>query len=150
MQVIVDPSTIKVSKSSKLVTGSICIVNGSMAFPETNWDDFVNVLLLWWSEELFRLTCGAARKVKLRFMDGPFSVDVVYKRGRYSAYFKERNKIESICVVEMQQLILSLLRAGDSLLSNHVYLTQIPDEASKLRLALKELSSACQPGHAGC
>lgn len=57
------------------ITGQICIDFDVRAFPERHWNDFVVVLLGWWSQQCAALLSGAPR-AELWFMDGPFVVPV--------------------------------------------------------------------------
>lgn len=60
--------------ANRNATGVIFWDVGGYAFPEIGWNDFVLVLVEWWSAACLRLLRKGARTEELRFMDGPFWV----------------------------------------------------------------------------
>ena len=59
--------------NGKRLTGNIYLRWEDVSFPEEDWNDFVDVVLLWWWDALVGLKEGAGG-CELRFMDGPFWV----------------------------------------------------------------------------
>lgn len=59
-----------------VVTGRIILRYGNICFPEAGWNDFVAVVLSWWVEAAIDLCGPTGKSRELRFMDGPFWVDV--------------------------------------------------------------------------
>jgi hypothetical protein len=71
LTVLVDPETLDTRTSP--ATGKIHVRFGDVAFPDTDWDDFVVVVLGWWLEEIRNLIWGGSG-AQMWFMDGPFIV----------------------------------------------------------------------------
>jgi hypothetical protein len=141
MKIVIRPESIEVS-SHKRATGVIYFADNQMVFPEANWNDFVDVLLLEWSRQLLGVASGKVEQVTLRFMDGPFSVGLVCEATQCRALFKHGDKIVgSVGEIQVADLIQSFMNAGESLLSNRAILTQMPKEAAELRVALNQLKS---------
>ena len=72
---IMAPNTF-VRGSGGLITGSICLKFGRRHFPSRRWNDFVSVILMWWTEVLLRgnnqvQECYGGY---LTFMDGPYEI----------------------------------------------------------------------------
>ena len=142
MQIVVRPESIEVS-SYKRATGIIYFADDQKVFPESNWNDFVDVLLLEWSRQLLSVVSARVEQVTLRFMDGPFSVGLVCEAARCRALFKDGDKIVgSVGEIDVADLIQSFLSAGESLLSNRAFLTQMSKETSELRIALHQLKGS--------
>lgn len=59
------------------VSGRIHARIGESAFPEQHWSDSVVTLLTWWLEVVLNLLSREKSSVRLRFMDGPFWMDVL-------------------------------------------------------------------------
>ena len=84
---ITDSFVLLVRKESLTISehGSIwgeirCRFSGDQHFPEARWTDFVVVVLGWWLESIVTLVDGRERNATIRFMDGPFKVNVFAKR----------------------------------------------------------------------
>jgi hypothetical protein len=73
MLVHVDTATLDLSRQGLPGTGNIHLSFGNLDFPETEWSDFVIVILGWWLEAVTRLLDDGTG-VLLRFMDGPLGV----------------------------------------------------------------------------
>lgn len=71
---IVDLPSLRQSSAGQ-ITGGIHWALDSGPFPDSEWDDFVVVVLTWWSEAVLRLRRGD-RSVTLDFMDGPPSIEL--------------------------------------------------------------------------
>lgn len=139
MRVVIRPETIEVSSDNR-VTGVIYFADNQKVFPEANWSDFVDVLLLEWSQRLLGVASGRMEQVTLRFMDGPFSVGLVCEATKCRALFKHGDKVVgSVDEIEVADLIQSFLMACETLLNNGAFLTRMPKEASELRVVLTQL-----------
>jgi hypothetical protein len=80
VHICIDPSTLHQSRSGS-ITGVVYFeFNPKQQFPRRDWNDFVVVLASWWMVALREITEGAS-EVKLRFMDGPYSITVVSQEG---------------------------------------------------------------------
>lgn len=75
MKILVDTTSIERTGSGTVV-GKIYLDVHEAFFPERGWFDFPVVILQWWLEALARLSSGASRREELRFMDGPFWVEI--------------------------------------------------------------------------
>jgi hypothetical protein len=59
-----------------IVHGPICLRVDGFSFPDLQWTDFVVVILTWWCRALFRILEGDRGPVEVRFMEGPFLVEL--------------------------------------------------------------------------
>ena len=73
LELRIPPATFDVSEKGA-VTGAVYFEVDGEAFPDEGWSDFVVVVLSWWCEALAELGRGASPT--LRFMDGPYAVEV--------------------------------------------------------------------------
>ena len=62
--------------SKGLVTGRIRFLVDQNAFPDSEWNDFVLIILEWWLQSVISLSLDSEGTAELRFMDGPFYVTV--------------------------------------------------------------------------
>jgi hypothetical protein len=69
----------------------VFIKSDNQSFPDNRWNDFVVVVLTWWLDSFDRgLREGPGCSFRLRFMDGPFWVDVLLRDlGRARFTFNE-------------------------------------------------------------
>jgi hypothetical protein len=54
----------------------IWLVSADSAFPRVGWNDFVVVVLGWWSAAILRLLANNSGKERVPFMEGPYAVEV--------------------------------------------------------------------------
>ena len=59
-----------------LVYGGLHVQIEDVRFPDARWTDFVVVVLAWWCRALARVLEGEKGPVKVRFMEGPYLVNV--------------------------------------------------------------------------
>jgi len=71
----VDSSTLLVRQSGPAIA-VIYIVTGEDTFPGLGWDDFAVVILGWWAGALCRIIGRESKTELVRFMDGPYAVEV--------------------------------------------------------------------------
>lgn len=142
MQIVIRPESIEVS-SHKRATGVIYFTDNQTAFPEVGWNDFVDVLLLEWSRQLLDFVSGKQEHVTLRFMDGPLAIRLTRDAGGCRAHFEHGNKtVVRESTIEVAELIKSAVIAADGLLTNRVFLAQMPKEAEGLRIVLNQLQKS--------
>jgi hypothetical protein len=63
--------------ASGSITGVIWLQMDAIAFPEQGWNDFVVVILGWWTNEASALVAATKNRGEFGFMDGPFMVSVI-------------------------------------------------------------------------
>ena len=56
--------------------GGIWLVTGASEFPRAGWNDFVVVVLGWWSASILRLLGNNTGRERVHFMEGPYAVEV--------------------------------------------------------------------------
>lgn len=59
-----------------LVCGGLYVQAGEFQFPDLRWTDFVVVVLGWWCRALSRVLTGDRTPVEVRFMEGPYLVEI--------------------------------------------------------------------------
>ena len=74
LEIVVGRASIQQSTSGR-VTGVLFVRHSEGSFPDGEWNDFLDVVLAWWCDALAELNTGAPNVV-LRFMDGPFRLEV--------------------------------------------------------------------------
>jgi hypothetical protein len=142
MHIVIRPETIEIS-SHRRATGVVYFAADQDVFPEANWNDFVDLLLLEWSRQLLGVVSGKAEQATLRFMDGPFSVGLVCEANQCKALFKHGDEmVGSVDNIGLISLIQSLVSASESVLSSHTFRTGMPKQAAELRVAINQLKSA--------
>ena len=72
-QIIFNVNEQSISQSDAgAVLGLISIQIHEHIFPESNWNDFIVVVLNWWTKEIVSLCLENQDKAVCEFMDGPF------------------------------------------------------------------------------
>jgi hypothetical protein len=61
-------------------TAGIWLVAGGLQFPRVGWNDFVVVVLGWWSAALLRLLGNNGATERVHFMEGPYAVEISKSR----------------------------------------------------------------------
>ena len=74
-----------------LVYCGLFIQLDELQFPDARWTDFAVVVLAWWCRALSRLLAGERSAIEVRFMEGPYFVEV----GPTSGHFIHLELIES-------------------------------------------------------
>jgi hypothetical protein len=69
------PASLEVS-SRGAVTGVLHFIVDGLGFPDVSWNDFVVVVLSWWCATMAKVESGQFISAQLRFMDGPFAVQL--------------------------------------------------------------------------
>lgn len=72
---VTDLSSLRVRSSGPAIAG-VWLTFGESAFPAQGWTDFIVVILGWWADELVQIIMGKKSHAQMRFMDGPFMVEV--------------------------------------------------------------------------
>jgi len=70
---VLDMSNSRTTSSEELFA-TVNFKGGELFYPSDDWEDFVSVILEWWSDSLQDLLSGRSASTKLRFMDGPYSL----------------------------------------------------------------------------
>ena len=73
MTVHVDLESIDSSRQPRPATGRIHVRLAGVAFPSSDWYDFVVVLLGWWTNQVAQLLKHDASGI-IRFMEGPYEI----------------------------------------------------------------------------
>jgi hypothetical protein len=59
-----------------LVYAELSLHVDDLQFPDSQWTDFVVVVLMWWCSGLSRLLDGESEPIAVRFMEGPYLVEL--------------------------------------------------------------------------
>ena len=146
LEVYMDPESVMVEGNYyPLPTGIIYVEDDEGAFPDYDYNDFVSVLLDWWTKELVNFAWGA-KAVKLRFVDEHYYIHLVHEDNNVcKAYLGQTtlsgNEVTRECEFDLDDLIKSLSRAVNALLRNEEFTKSKPKEAEELRYALDRLRS---------
>jgi hypothetical protein len=86
-------------------TGEIWVSTGENEFPAKHWNDFPLVVLSSWIMRADELLVGRRRRVQLRFVDGPYSMNVSRSKTSPSLLevccVEDRLRIHQLVVVEV-------------------------------------------------
>ena len=94
----------------------------------------MNVIPSWWGGELVDLAQGKRNQVTLRFMEGPFEVDLLRLGNRCDALFKESGAtVFRREAIDLGELLRSVVNAIDVVLVNPAILEQKSRETADLR-----------------
>jgi len=79
---------------SGAIFGEIAVEVVEKQFPGPGWNDFVVVVLGWWSRHCTELLRGSNQEAELGFMDGPFSMSVEVASSRsWTVQFLRRRAV---------------------------------------------------------
>lgn len=121
VRIVVDKKSLDFTDDAKLV-GTMFIKFDNKSFPDNRWNDFVVVVLKWWLDAFDRgLREGPGRSFRLRFMDGPFWVDVLLRDlGRARFTFNEDRLngplVHGIAEVDLNTFLDSVLLSSREVL----------------------------------
>ena len=113
----------QIAASSPVAFG-IHVGIGALEFPSTDWRDFGVVILGWWATALKALDTGQTDVATLRFMDGPYEMQVTgvsgghwqitaRSRGRNSTILAESVVKPALMLAEVARVSESVLKAAD-------------------------------------
>jgi hypothetical protein len=119
-----------------LVYAELSLQVGELQLPDSRWTDFVVVVLTWWREALHRLLAGEREPIEVRFMEGPYLVDIgPIDQDRVHLVLVEAQLKRKICreaEVDARALIRSVLSAADKTLAECRMRGWWSDDADKL------------------
>ena len=101
MKITVEPNSLY--KDGDKIFGNIYFGDNEYAFPEKEWNDFVVIILNWWSESILKLLKNVSIEEELDFMDGSASVKVQFlKNNSFSLYFILNNEVVNSSEVDVR------------------------------------------------
>lgn len=122
------------------ITGEIYASMDDVDFPEAGWNDFVDVLLMWWSEELLNNA-----NPHFQFMDGPYHIEFhdVGKEGYEMRFISSRKDPATEILkarVEKLQIFHDLHRMSKDLLRYCHEHNVSSEEVNKIREYSQQLA----------
>jgi hypothetical protein len=85
------------------IFGEIAVRVAEKQFPGPGWNDFIVVVLGWWSEQCTGLLRGSNHAAELRFMDGPFFMILEVTSSRsWTVQFLCRRAVSGPAMTESQ------------------------------------------------
>lgn len=114
MEIMIDGYDVKLG-SSGMITGPICFKIEDKYFPESNWNDFIVVILGWWINNFTNAIKYDLGKFEFCFMDGPYLLTgVLKKNGIYEIQMIEQrgdeNELEIKAYVTKKEIKDMLLK----------------------------------------
>lgn len=104
-----------------LVFAGLRLRMNNLRFPHEDWTDFIIVVLDWWVAAALRLLRKEAATVEVRFMEGPYLVEIQAQTDRvWKIRLVEagsRTYVQSEATIEALPLIRSILSASDDALA---------------------------------
>jgi len=64
-----------------LVYGGLFVQIDEIQFPNSQWTDFVVIVLAWWCRGLSQLLGGEREQIEVRFMEGPYLAEIGPRTG---------------------------------------------------------------------
>ncbi|MBB6674797.1 hypothetical protein [Cohnella nanjingensis] len=136
--IVIDESTLEIS-NRKSITGEVYFQFGDSSFPDSNWNDFVVVILTWWNKSIKLLeTSSVGTAQDFNFMDGPFYVHGVKKdSAQISLHFTRRNKdgLEVIASLdtEIESLKKTIAKASRKVIKEINAKNWVTDDVEELK-----------------
>ena len=104
-------------KEGDKIFGNIYFENDDVIFPEKNWNDFVVVIVNWWSESLYRLINNETVSEELEFMDGPLSIKInFFNENKFDLFFVNNGKVQFNTNVKMDEFVGLFIKELNSLI----------------------------------
>jgi hypothetical protein len=116
--VVLDKDTMQQHASGSITGVVVWRFNGHV-FPDEAWNDFVTVVLSWWTTAIVRLLNGNTTSETMDFMDGPYSVLCNCVDNSVECRFVDRrteSRTLASCSGETRELGRSILAAGKNAL----------------------------------
>jgi hypothetical protein len=118
LRIVVRESSIE-QISSGSILGVVYWQWKSETFPDSNWDDFIVVILGWWVQNIAKLASRTSDAAEMSFMDGPYKVLCERRGDLLFCQFVERRPEENVlatCSVTIDDLSASMLDAAKTVL----------------------------------
>ncbi len=113
--IVVDDKFFTRSKSGT-VWGTIYFKIANGFFPDNGWTDMVVPFSCAWLEALIRIANGSTSKEKVRFMDGPFSLDLLANSaGLVEIRFAHKDMLQHSAKTEIDDLLENAISVGEQL-----------------------------------
>lgn len=132
---------LSLSKQGSTIFGNIHFIDEGFSFPESDWNDFILIILNWWSLELIKMLTDEKIKGEFSFMDGPYIVEVSYLSEDYfTAYFiKESDDLVRTSEILVSTFLKSFLFETNKLLRRIYHLGWDDNEVKELQNNLNQL-----------
>lgn len=128
-------------KEEDKIFGNIYFENDDFIFPEKDWNDFVVVVVNWWSDSIYKLINNETISEELLFMDGPLSVKINFlKENQFELFFINAGDIQHNSIVKMDEFVGLFIKELNSLIRFISNNNWIDDEISLLEKNYKRLS----------
>lgn len=114
-----DTASIHRSNAGLVICG-VWLVVGTAEFPSAGWNDFAVVMLSSWASQIARLLSGEAMKTEIRFMEGPFLVELERTGTSWSLRLVESGiarHMKGAFSIPIVPLAQSVMEAANSLLA---------------------------------
>jgi hypothetical protein len=142
-EICIDLDSIGVSNLGT-ITGILYVKYGDILFPEKDWNDYVLIVLSTWASKFLALRENREEQVELRFMDGPYLVQMRNKNaGIAEMEFIEDahiKKTEFACQIDLEKVGKSLRYTINKLLRECKNRKLISQDVVELENAFKSLS----------
>lgn len=143
INILIDKNS--VMKNDDKITGKICFNIDKNYFPDSNWNDFVIIILNWWINSL--LNIYKESQFDLMFMDGPFLVRInIDNKKKINVKLIERRKKEKIiytCLSDISDLLKAVINTTKELIDyidNKKWISTDITELKKSFLQLNKFS----------
>lgn len=111
----IDTNTFRLSQSGQ-ITGTIALKIGDSYFPELYWNDFVEIIIGWWINDLEQMLLNSENERDLSFMDGDFCLVISeVEKGRWLLQCAEEvppSKFTNEIIVSLSQFARSIASAA--------------------------------------
>lgn len=106
-----------ISKEGANIFGNIYFESDTVIFPEKGWNDFIIIVLNWWSSSLLNLIERKSIIEEFDFMDGPLSIEFRYLDDNiYKVRFLSKNKEVKSENIDLNQFYSNFVKLLNSLI----------------------------------
>jgi hypothetical protein len=120
LKIIFNEQSLDQSKSGTILSGELYWQFGEVFFPDEGWNDFVSIILGWWTTSMIRLLISGITWEVFEYMDGqcklkiyPYDKNLLIKCYNYSL----SDEPVLVCQVETKIVARKLLLAATRFLS---------------------------------
>ena len=132
-------------KEGNHVFGNVYFEGKECVFPDKDWNDFIIIIVNWWSLALKKLLKNGTLSEELLFMDGPFSVKINYLEEDYfDLFFFEQDKISGTSKVKIYYFINEFLKEVNSLIRHIDSFKWDSNEIRDLKINYTDLKNALE------
>jgi hypothetical protein len=147
INILIDKNSIE--NNNNKITGKICFYINNNYFPDSDWNDFLVIVLNWWIDSLVNIISNNKLYYDFMFMDGPFLVRVNLKNEKKIKLnlIKRGIKEKAIysCESDINELAEVIFKTTKEIINFVEYKNWISDEINELKKSFLQLKNINSP-----